>query len=280
MNKVSDLHEQYTPRDEIEREGYVRQKFEVSGKGFEFTFSDKVVDLMKVLQHCERQFYPTWQEASGVAAKLGIRTKEEYYRRYMEDERLPSSPSSMYSDFPDWSMFLRGEMRKNYYPTLDQARKSVQKLGIVSYPEYKRRFKEDSRLPSNPNREYRNFPGYRIFLGVSKKKYRTWQEASRAALKLGIDSLSEYRKRRKEDLALPGDPNFTYSDFPGYRVFFGRNFQSKYQSCILAAKAARKLGIHSASDYKQRYKQDPLLPGNPYGMYEDFPGWPQFLGKK
>jgi superfamily II DNA or RNA helicase len=73
MNKISDLHEQYTPRSEIEREGYVRQRFEVSGKGFEFTFSDKIVDLMKVLEHCEQELYQTWQEASKAAIALNIK---------------------------------------------------------------------------------------------------------------------------------------------------------------------------------------------------------------
>lgn len=62
MNRISDLHEKFTPRGEIEREGYVRQQFEVSGKGFEFTFSDKVVDLMKILEHCEQKGNQTAEE--------------------------------------------------------------------------------------------------------------------------------------------------------------------------------------------------------------------------
>lgn len=112
MNKISDLHERETSNREREREGYQRQRFEVSGKGFEFTFSDKVVDLMKVLNHCERDFYPTWQEASKVAVRLGMTKMKEYQADSRKDPRLPSQPRSAYPDFPGDAIFF-GRSKKN-----------------------------------------------------------------------------------------------------------------------------------------------------------------------
>jgi len=111
MNKISDLHEKFTPKKEIEEEGYVRGQFEVSGKGFEFTFSDEIVDLMKVLEHCQEDFYSTYEEASQAAQKLGIKLKTEYERRYKEDSRLPSTPNRTYKDsgWINWLVFLGKE---------------------------------------------------------------------------------------------------------------------------------------------------------------------------
>ena len=39
--------------------------------------------------------YPTWQEASRGARRLGIRGRDNYNQRYKEDPRLPSTPNRM-----------------------------------------------------------------------------------------------------------------------------------------------------------------------------------------
>ena len=82
MNKISDLYEKFTPKRVIEEEGYVRSQFEVSGKGFEFTFSDEIVDVIKILQHHKKNLYQNYEEASKAAKSLGIKTRSEYTSRY------------------------------------------------------------------------------------------------------------------------------------------------------------------------------------------------------
>jgi superfamily II DNA or RNA helicase len=276
MNRISDLHEQYTPLKERKREGYTRQRFEVSGQGFEFTFSDKVVDLMKVLEHCEREFYPTWQEASGAAVKLGITTPREYKKRYKMDERLPSNPNGVYKDFPGFVIFL-GRKPKKFYPTWQEASRAAIKLRIPSQSEYHRRYKEDNRLPGNLEHAYPDFPGFRVFLGGNPKgTYPTWQEASRAAIKLGIRTKPAYRERYKEDNRLPASPGQIYSDFPGFPVFFARRGKF-YETWRQASKATIKLGISSRKEYERRYKEDRRLPSTPNDTYSDFPGMDRFL---
>jgi hypothetical protein len=221
MNKISDLHEKFTPEREIEREGYVRKRFEVSGKGFEFTFSDKIVDLMEILKHCEREFYPTWQEASAAA----------------------------------------------------------QKLGINSWSQYCKRFSMDERLPCNPHRVYGDFPGMHEFFGKIKfSHYSTWQEASKAAIGLGIQTPKQYKQRRKEDPRLPSHPEATYKDFPSFSEFFGRSKREVYETVEEAAEAARKLGCKNWSEYELRYKEDPKLLREPWSRYglKGFP-WNTFL---
>ncbi len=281
MNKISDLHEQYTPREEIDREGYVRQKFEVSGKGFEFTFSNKVVDLMKVLEHCEREFYPTWLEASKVAISLKIATEAEYKKMYLQDSRLHSNPDNFYKDFPGWGPFLgtgaRRRMPDDIYPTFAEASLAVQKLGILTRSAYWPRYKMDPRLPSNPDKSYEDFAGWRKFLGKERCKfYSTWKKASLAAKKLLIKGNVEYKRRYKEDPRLPSNPT-RYKNWPGWKEFLGPR-QIFYNTWQEASLAARKIGITRYIDYLLRYKEDPMLPSSPC-RYKNFPGWKKFLGK-
>ncbi|MCX6787809.1 MAG: DEAD/DEAH box helicase family protein [Candidatus Kaiserbacteria bacterium] len=219
MNKISDLHEKYTPRKDMEREGYTRESFEVSGKGFEFTFSDKVVDLMKVLKHCEREFYPTWQEASQSAISLGITNSTEYKMKYKKDPKLQSGLDKYYKDFPGWVKFCGRELRIPY-PKWNLASQAAISLDITCQREYVDRYKEDPKLPSSPVTCYQDFPGWTKFLG--KERYHTWQDASKAVISMGIRTRREYWRKFKEDPKLLLRPNQYYKDFPGFRKFLGK----------------------------------------------------------
>ena len=283
MNKISDLHEQFTSRGEIEREGYVRQKFEVSGKGFEFTFSDRVVDLMKVLEHCEREFYPTWQEASQAAQELGIKSMFEYRQSYKKDPKLPSNPHQVYPDFSGYLPFLGKGERKCYYKNWMAASKAAQKLRLKTKNEYQQRYKSDSKLPAAPNALYSEFPGWPVFLGRQLRcedPYPTWQQAGKAARRLGVKNNKDYQCLYKQDPRLPCHLYQAYPDFPGFVVFLGREAQEKYKTWQAAGKAARKLGIKTYREYKERCEEDPKLPKTPERFYNTFPGYVPFLGRK
>ncbi len=300
MNKISDLHEQFTSKEEIEREGYIRQRFEVSGKGFEFTFSDKVVDLMKVLEHCEREFYETWQEASTATIKLGIKFAKEYSDRYREDIHLPASPHAFYQDFPGYPEFFgRERIRRNsFYPTWQKASAAAMKKKITSRRKYDKQYRADSQLPSRPHKVYSDFPGWGAFLGTGtemrtgKEVYSTCDQASRAARALGFIKESEYRPGYKKDPRLPGSPDRKYKDFPGWPKFlgtvgivirksvFGRRGAPMYTTWQQASKAAKKLRISNGKAYRRgAYKKDPKLPSAPFTRYPNFPGWPKFFEK-
>ncbi len=219
MNKISDLHEKFTPKGEIEREGYMRERFEVSGKGFEFTFSDKVVDLMKILEHCEREFYSTWQEASVAAKSLGAKTNVEYSRLYLKDQKLPGDPRHFYHNWPGWLEFLG--TNRSFYSTWQEASEAARQYRFKSSFDYQQRYRIDERLHSNPHLYYKDFPGWDIFLGL-KILYPTWQEASKAAVDLGIKSCTVYPRLRLKDPRLPGKPRNKYKNFPGWKKFLGR----------------------------------------------------------
>lgn len=283
MNKISDLHERVTTREERGREGYERHRFEVSGAGFEFTFSDQVVDLMKVLQHVKRDPYPTWEEASKAVMALRITTMPGYKRGYRRDPRLPSHPRVRYANYPGDSVFFG----RDKYATWEEASQAAIALGFTKMKEYVVGFKRDPRLPSGPFKFYSDYPGDSVFFGRKKKVfYRTWRQASRAARVLGFNSRTEYEAGFRKDPHLPHSPAVSYGkDHPGDAVFFGRKEKDYYATVAQASKAAKKLKANSAVEYSRLYKQDPRLPAYPPAHYQKTWkskgwNWYRFLGKK
>jgi len=196
-----------------------KDPFSVSGEGFDFNLSDNLVDVLNLINVLKIGKFDTWQEASSVAVKFGIKTSREYKDRRIENLQLPSCPNTFYKDFPGWPVFLK--VVKNYYPTWQDASLAVMKIGIKTYGEYQKRYGEDPLLISNPSEHYKDFPGWQMFFyGV--KKYKTWKQASRALKKLGINSYDSYRKLYKRDIRLVSNPSEHYKDFPGWPVFLNK----------------------------------------------------------
>lgn len=96
--------------------------FTVTGEGFEFIFSDEIVDVMKIIEALRKGFYSTWQEASVVAVEAKISSQDDYELRYKKlSPRLPS-PSYigvLYPDFPGWNMFLNKTIAPKDWITLN-----------------------------------------------------------------------------------------------------------------------------------------------------------------
>ncbi len=226
-----------------------------------------------------KDFYPTWEDAGEAAKKVGITGYSEYQKWYKRDPKLCSVPHKYYANFPGWEIFL-GNPVKFFYPTWKSASQAARKLGITSARQYWEMYKQDAQLPSNPHNTYSDWPGWDKFFRRKAKeaKYKTWQQASRAAKRLGIKTSVEYLKKCKKDPKLPKDLYFTYTDFPGFPVFFGRERKVYYNTWQLASRATKALGIKSPKEYNRLYKKDPRLPSTPHQQYIAFPGWKKFIG--
>jgi ribosomal protein L31E len=171
----------------------------------------------------KKRFYSTWRGASRAVRKIeGITTQKLYRQLYIINPRLPSTPCRYYANFPGWKVFLGG---KDFYSNWKQAARAARKIdGIVNQFTYIKLYKNNSRLPSSPEKFYANFPGWKEFLGNRMKShYSTWKRASIAAQKIpGIVSQSTYRQLYKVNPKLSSAPYRYYADFPGWDVFLGK----------------------------------------------------------
>lgn len=88
----------------------------VAGEGFDFKYTNDIIDVLKLIKGIRDGRYSTWQEASASAQEIGFKSLHQYRKKYVKDARLPADPKSYYKDFPGWDIFLgktndRGEWR-------------------------------------------------------------------------------------------------------------------------------------------------------------------------
>jgi len=117
------------------------------------------------LGRAKKEFYSTWQEASQASIRLGISSTTEYKKRCSEDPKLPTNPHLFYADYPGSLKFFSKKERTKPYKTCAAAAKAAQSLGIKGQNDYNKRYKENLKLPSAPHQYYKDFPGYKKFLG-------------------------------------------------------------------------------------------------------------------
>lgn len=102
--------------------------------------------------------------------------------------------------------------RKENYATWQEASTAVKILGIKSRDEYLLKYDRlDKRLHSNPQVYYKDFPGWKIFLG--NEFYETWALSLAAAIRLRVTNWKEYNEKRYLDHKLRSKPQDIYSDF-------------------------------------------------------------------
>lgn len=256
----------------------------ISGDGFDFDFDEKVVQALDLFDRLRdtSQFY-SYTEAQAKVQEMGILTRRDYLELYRSDQRLPSSPYRIYegAGWTSWSDFLK----TSTYPSYEEAREKVQKLGIASISEYQARYKEDPRLPSSPHRFYgEEFVSSYDFFGkeeVAKDMY-TYTEAQAKVQELGIKSGREYHLRYKQDSRLPSNPNKKYvEDWESWSVFLGIKKSVDFYTYSQAMKRVKELKITTVKQYSSRRGEDPKLPGNPDYYYKDqWESWVKFLTGK
>lgn len=108
-----------------------------------------------------------------------------------------------------------------FYQTWQEAAEAARKLRIKNQRQYRKLYKNDPWLPSDPNKSYADFPGWVKFLDT--EFYLTWQKASEAAIRLGIRNARQYLARYKKNPRLPSHPDGVFADFPGWEKFLGKD---------------------------------------------------------
>ncbi len=243
-------------------------------------FKEKIVPILNLLERVHPSFYPTWKEAAEAACELGVGSKDEYAKLYLKDPRLPSSPRYTYrTDFPGWEIFL-GKRTAERYETWQEASKAAIALGIKTPAEYKERYTEDTKLPADPP-SYKEWPRWPVFLGGELRDlYPDWEQVAKVCKHHKVQSVAEYWDLCDKDKRLPRRPHDVYEDFPGFAKMLGtkRIVEDPYPTWQEASRAAKELGIKSSFDYTKKYKKNTQLYAAPADRYPDFPGWATFLG--
>lgn len=283
-------------------------------------------------------FYETLEAASVAAISLNISSRAEYLRRYKEDDRLPSEPNNTYKQsWVDWHHFLKREKIKFYetyqlakyvllmqniknwtqyfayrkidprlpptpakfykynwtnsndyfhipevYTSIDKASKAAAKLGIKTHREYQIKKGQDPKLPKNPKKKYKeDWIDWKDFFERTKSRYRTLEDAQKAAQKLKIQTGIEYKLKRHLDNALPARPELRFSEtWVSWYHFLGKSEPVFYKTIKEAMEATKRLNIVEARQYYKRYREDNLLPSTPYLVYrKDWVSWNDFLQK-
>lgn len=219
--------------------------------------------------------YPDFDSASQAVQRMGIKSSE-YSRRRKEDPLLPADPSR----YPDWEQKgkwrgLVGSPKPKRYTTLEAARRASKRLGFKSFEQYKQSYKSDPLLPSSPDQYYPDFHeagGWRKFLGLGPRYYKSLAAASKAACALGLNTCRAYRQGHKQDPRLHSHPEEYYAEeweaFGKWNGFFKKKEKvAKYKTWREARNAVLKLDIRSASEYKRRRTEDPRLPAAPDKAY-------------
>lgn len=225
----------------------------------------------------KQKYYLSLADAKAAIQELSIKTLTEYKKRYKENPLLPCKPNRIYfKEWTTWREFL--DIESHIYSAFHDAMLAVQELSIKTRHEYIGRYKEDPRLPSNPNKWYSaEWVNWTYFLQTRSNFYIDIKDAQLAVKTLSIKSKDEYHKRYKEDYRLPSHPQQTYDNkWTDWQSFLGTAL--KFYSCISEAQQAIKaLSIKTKYEYQKRYKEDPSLPSNPSSTYSnEWKGWTAF----
>ncbi len=139
-----------------------KDKLMVNGASFDFIFSDEQIDILEIFDRLNVEFYKTWQEASEVCIANKVLGVIDYRnRRKAMDQKLHSHPDIYYKDFPGWLVFL-----DKFYKTWQEASAVCIANKVSGQVDYGSHYKLiDPKLPSDPYGCYKDFPGWKIFLG-------------------------------------------------------------------------------------------------------------------
>ena len=110
--------------------------------------NDEMKVISQIIKEVEEKlnYYSLVEDIKKVVHILGIRSKKQYYRRHFEDPRLPGRPELVFKDkgWKGW-YYLFDKTPHNFYPTYEEAKFAVKRLGIQSRPRYIKEHKQDKR---------------------------------------------------------------------------------------------------------------------------------------
>jgi hypothetical protein len=238
--------------------------------------------------------YKTLKEAMKAVQELKPKPPEtvaDYKKAFMQNPRLRAKPELLYSG-KGWLGFvhyLTGKEPKKYYETLAEAMDAIQRLKLMpeTVTEYRTFYKEDPKLPSQPQGTYKKlgWVDWDHFLkgSLGADVYETYEEAMYAINKIQprITTREEYALHRVKDPKLPPSPRNFYKNngWVSWNYFITGQKNQFYPTLQASMNAVQilKLEPPTYNEYLKRYKEDTKLPSRPQFTYQDWQDWPHFL---
>jgi hypothetical protein len=173
------------------------------------------------------------------------------------------------------------------YLNYEEAKKVVKELGITTYFLYikAKHYKKHEGLPCAPHLEYKG-KGWVDWVDFLGSKFKTYEEAKRTVLELGITTYTSYftLKGYKKCKGLPANPFLVYKDkgWVSWADFLGN--VPKFKTFEEARAIARTLGLKTSGEWNKidpEYRKELKIPLDPKSYYYDsgWIGWADFLGR-
>ena len=209
--------------------------------------------------------------------------------------KLPSEPHKKYKEWVNWNEFL-GKLPIASY---EELKKAVRDQGVKTrryYSVWREKNKgvfNERRIPSNPDKLYKEWVSWNEFLGKKHSlPLAPYEELKKITRDQGLKKSEEYFSWREKNKGvfngwrIPSNPHRYYGNkWEGWDVFFGKS-SLPFASYEELKKIIRDQGIKSRREYNnQRYKLEGVLngwklPSNPHTHYGDeWKSWPEFLNK-
>jgi len=204
-------------------------------------WGDYLDTIIVAPQNKDKSFFISYKELKKLLIKNKVTTSQKWRVFYKKMKQkgidIPSRPSELYKD--EWislsELFGTGNRLHNQpYVTYQKAKKIIRKLNIESQGEFvkfrkTKKFKSLN-IPSNPNREYKEFEGFEIFLNSrqykKRKSFLSFEQAKRFVKKLNIESEKKWillKKSKNFPKNLPRTPQKVYrKDWKGWNNFLGK----------------------------------------------------------
>jgi hypothetical protein len=253
--------------------------------------------------------YKTWRsfkETKRFALSLKLQSFEEW-RKYCKSGKkpddIPDIPSNIYKNkgWKGWPDFLGNKRIVKYTESntrpFEECKKFIRSLGIKTDPEFQKWARSGKRpidIPFQPDRTYKEWKGWRDFLGPLPARWRSFEDARKFALSLKLKSprdWSNFSKSGKRPNDIPANPREPYinkgwkgwSDFLGTGTLNPQQLRAQYYSYNDAKKYVQKQGIRTVPgfyEWSSQGKRPIFIPARPHKFYKELIDWDDFFGRE
>jgi hypothetical protein len=244
-----------------------------------------------------------FNKAKEIVSSLNLKTQKEW-KIYCKNNKfpcgVPTNPNREYSEWVSWGDWLgTGAIacRFKKFLSLDECKAKVKELGIDSKSKYQSWVKENKPkgFPSSADRHFGiSWVG---FLGTNKvpdiqknKNYLSYNEAKEYIKQFNIKTENEYNiwaKSSQRPNFIPLFPRTSYkikggwvsfNDFLGNGGIAPQIKHANFLSYEDAKNVVQELEFNCIEDFKNWAKSQDKIPSHPNEIYEEFEGFPEFLG--